>query len=74
MVINSPKIKMRSIEDRAEKDARKMRSIEKRDEKDRQYQDEMVRDYIRRYVSLSRHMATDYKKHAINAYITETYC
>ena len=29
---------------------------------------------MRQYATLTKHMASDYKKDVINSYITETYC
>jgi len=52
----------------------RMRSIENKDEKDRLYQDDMIDAYIRKYVNLTKQMAHDYKRHAINAFMTEMYC
>ena len=52
----------------------RMRSIENKGGKDRLYQDNLIDSYIHRYVSLAKSMAADYKRHAINAYFTETYC
>ena len=52
----------------------KMRSIENKDEKDRIFQDDMIDAYIRKYVNLTKQMAHDYKRFAINAFLTEMYC
>ena len=52
----------------------KMRSIENKDEKDRIFQDDMIDAYIRKYVNLTKQMAHDYKRYAINAFLTEMYC
>ena len=37
------------------------------------YEDDLLDAYIRRYVSVSKQMVEDYKRHAINAYLTETH-
>jgi len=34
----------------------------------------MIDAYIRKYVNLAKTMAHDYKRHAINAFLTEMYC
>ena len=52
----------------------RMRSIENRDEKDRLYQDDLIDAYIRKYTMLTKQLANDYKRHAINAFLTEMYC
>lgn len=40
----------------------RMRSIENKEEKDRLYQDDQVDAYLKKYTTLSRRMAIDYKK------------
>ena len=52
----------------------RMRTIENKEEKDRLYQDDQVDAYLKKYTTLARRMAIDYKKQAINCYITEMYC
>ena len=51
-----------------------MRSIENKDAKDRLYQDDMIDTYMKKYTRLAKQMSADYKRHAINAYITEMFC
>lgn len=51
-----------------------MRSLDNRDEKDRLYQDDLIDAYIRKYTTLTKQLANDYKRHAINAFLTEMYC
>jgi len=50
-----------------------MRSKENKEENNRMYEDDLLDAYIRRYVSVSKQMVEDYKRHAINAYLTETH-
>ena len=51
-----------------------MRSIENKDEKDRLYHDDLIDGYLRKYTSLTKSLASDYKRYAINAFLTEMYC
>ena len=51
-----------------------MRSIENKEEKEREYEDNLVDAYLRKYTNLAKEMAMNYKRQAINAYLTETYC
>jgi len=51
-----------------------MRSIENRGTKDQLYKDDLVDAYLRKYSMLVKQMVIDYKKQAINCYITEMYC
>ena len=50
------------------------RSIVNKDKKDRLYQDDLIDDYLAKYSRLVKQMAQDYKREAINLYITETFC
>ena len=50
-----------------------MLSKKNKDENDMMYEEDLLDAYIKRYVSVSKQMAEDYKRHAINAYITESY-
>ena len=51
----------------------RMRSIENRDTKERLYQDDLIDAYLKRYTILTKQMCNDYKRHAINAFLTEMY-
>ena len=51
----------------------RMRSIENRDTKERLYQDDLIDAYLKRYTILTKQMCNDYKRYAINAFLTEMY-
>ena len=51
-----------------------MRSIENKAEKERSYQDDLIDLYIRRYAQLAKQMTQEYKRLAINNFLTEMYC
>ena len=56
------------------KNSPRVRSIENKEEKEREYEDNLVDAYMRKYTNLAKEMAMNYKRQAINAFLTETYC
>ena len=52
----------------------KYRLSENREERERLYQDSLIDNYIRMYTNLTKQMVVDYKKKAINAFLTGQYC
>ena len=52
----------------------KMRAIQNRGDRERFYQDELVETYVHKYTALIKLMAEDYKRQAINAFITNSIC
>ena len=51
-----------------------MRAIQNRGDRERFYQDELVETYVIKYTQLVKQMAEDYKRQAINAFMTNSYC
>ena len=47
---------------------------ERTEDQDQLYEDKLFAGYIKKYTDLSRQMVIDYKKYAINAYLTEMFC
>ena len=52
----------------------KWRCLLNREERERAYQDGLLDAYIRKYTALSKQMVLDYKRQAINAFLTGSYC
>ena len=44
------------------------------EDQDQLYEDKLFAGYIKKYTALSRQMVIDYKKYAINTFLTEMYC